>query len=234
MSVNLEYNVLCDLVTATSATSGAKTTSRSTTVATKTTSAAATAIETASSTTTGTEAASGTTTAAETTSGTTTAAKTTTASARSTGTASLSLWLRRKVLWLGQESLQWKQLVRTNVELVAVLERRGLNALGWLDGEENFVQWTQDLVNLAHLCLVLQEDWCVEVWDLDVDGTTHNVTFTRMHEGAHLQNSLWGSLWCLRKPATAASEAASEAASTSVHFSMGFFFASAREIFPMR
>lgn len=44
---------------------------------------------------------------------------------------------------------QRQELVTTNVELVACLERGGLDAFLWLDGEVDLVDRSQDLVDLA-------------------------------------------------------------------------------------
>lgn len=73
-----------------------------------------------------------------------------------------------------------------------------MDALGWLDGEVNLVDWTENFVDLtdgslssislllvttnwiAHL--VLEVYWGVEVWDLCVDGLANNFTLTSVHE----------------------------------------------------
>jgi hypothetical protein len=54
-----------------------------------------------------------------------------------------------------------------------------------LDSEVNLVQWSENFVNLANLCLVFNEDRSVEVWDLRVDRFANNFAFTCVHETSH-------------------------------------------------
>jgi hypothetical protein len=80
-------------------------------------------------------------------------------------------------LWLWQESLDRQEFVWGDVELVTFLERISLNTFTWLDGEENFIQWAENLINLTNLGLVLEIYWSIKVWDFGVDRTTEDITF---------------------------------------------------------
>jgi hypothetical protein len=91
-------------------------------------------------------------------------------------------------LWFRQESLDREEFIWSDVELVTFLERISLNTFTWLDGEENFIQWAENLINLTNLGLVLEIYWSIEVWDFGVDRTTEDIAFNRMHEGAHLKH----------------------------------------------
>lgn len=159
-----------------------------------------------------------TATASQETAAATTATKTATATAVATSTATGTLLLGRlgsHQRSLGKEPLQRQQLVGSNEKLVALLERLGLDALAGLDGEEHLVQRPENLVHLAHLGLVLEVDGGVEVGDLGVDQTTHNVALAQVHEQTHLQHGVGGPE-VLRGERSAAT-AASKAASASVH-----------------
>ena len=79
---------------------------------------------------------------------------------------------------LGQKSFQWKQLVWTNVELVSLLERIGLDSLGGFDGEKHLVERTQDLVHLAHLAFVLEIYRSIEIWNFDIHRPANNIALT--------------------------------------------------------
>ena len=89
-------------------------------------------------------------------------------------------------LRLGQELLEGEELVAANVDLVAGLEAGGVDAVAGLDGEVDLVQRAEDLVDLADLRLVLEEDRGVEVGDLGVDGFADHLALGSVHEGAHL------------------------------------------------
>ena len=172
------------LVTAPAATPGcaATTTTERTTAATvaESTSGATAATERATTATTVAE--STTTPRCAATSGRATAART-------TGTASTSRLLdlgRTGVgLGLGQELLEGEELVAANVDLVASLEAGGVDAITGLDGEVDLVQRAEDLVDLADLRLVLEEDRGVEVRDFRVDGGADHLALGGVHEGAH-------------------------------------------------
>ncbi|KAH3688486.1 hypothetical protein WICPIJ_000524 [Wickerhamomyces pijperi] len=97
------------------------------------------------------------------TSGTTKATSSTTSTTSSTTEATSSTTSSFALLLLGW----WRT---SNLWLC-------LNTFRWLNSEENFVQWTQDFVNLTDLSLVFQVDWGIEVWDLGIYGTTEDVTF---------------------------------------------------------
>lgn len=68
----------------------------------------------------------------------------------------------------GQKSLQWKQLVGSNVKLVSLLKRIGLDSFGGFDGEKHLVERSQDLVNLSHLAFVLKIYRSIEIWNFDI------------------------------------------------------------------
>ena len=127
--------------------------------------------------------------ATATTSGSTTTSRGATATG-TTGTASTSRLLdlgRTGVgLRLGQELLEGEELVAANVDLVARLEAGGVDAVAGLDGEVDLVQRAEDLVDLADLRLVLEEDRGVEVGNLGVDGFADHLALGSVHEGAHL------------------------------------------------
>ena len=89
-------------------------------------------------------------------------------------------------LRLGQELLEGEELVAANVDLVARLEAGGVDTVAGLDGEVDLVQRAEDLVDLADLRLVLEEDRGVEVGDLGVDGFADHLALGSVHEGAHL------------------------------------------------
>ena len=89
-------------------------------------------------------------------------------------------------LGLGQELLEGEELVAANVDLVASLEAGGVDAITGLDGEVDLVQRAEDLVDLADLRLVLEENRGVEVGDLGVDGFADHLALGSVHEGAHL------------------------------------------------
>lgn len=89
-------------------------------------------------------------------------------------------------LGLGQELLEGEELVAANVDLVAGLEAGGVDAVAGLDGEVDLVQRAEDLVDLADLRLVLEEDGGVEVGDLGVDGGADHLALGSVHESAHL------------------------------------------------
>ena len=142
----------------------------------------------------------------------TTHAATASAATAATGAAASTLLLRglgTHLLGLGQESLQRQQLVRGDEELVALLERLGLDAFRGLDGEEHLVQGTEDLVDLTHLGLVFKVDRSVEVRDLDVDQATDDVAFASVHERPHFEHLVGGTDGGKRSAATPSSKAAS-------------------------
>lgn len=122
-------------------------------------------------------------------SGSTTAPRSATA-ARAAGTTSTSRLLdlgRTGVgLGLGQELLEGKELVAADVDLVAGLEAGGVDAVTGLDGEVDLVQRAKDLVDLADLRLVLEEDRGVEVGNFGVDGGADHLALSGVHESAHL------------------------------------------------
>jgi hypothetical protein len=89
-------------------------------------------------------------------------------------------------LRLGQELLEGKELVAANVDLVASLEAGSVDAVTGLDGEVDLVQRAEDLVDLADLRLVLEEDRGVEVGDFRVDGGADHLAFGSVHESTHL------------------------------------------------
>lgn len=129
-------------------------------------------------------------TAAETTSTTTStageAAATAAARTAARGTAcALRLGRTGRGLGLGQELLERQQLLGGNVELVALLEGGGLDALGGLDGEEDLVDGAEHLVDFADGRLVLEEDLGVEVGDFGVDGFADHFAFAGVDELAH-------------------------------------------------
>lgn len=141
------------------------------------------------------------TTAAETTTTTaatkTTAAPggspaTTTGAAASTPSTSGLLDLgdgSRRGLGLGQEPLERQELLLGDVEAVAGLEGAGLDALGRLDSEEDLVQGTKDLVDLADGSLVLEVYRGGKVRDLGVDGLAKHLALARVHKLAHLDHA---------------------------------------------
>ena len=49
------------------------------------------------------------------------------------------------------------------MELITLAIRRRHDAVPHLDGEHGGVDRAEDLLNLTHLGLVLQEDWTVEI-----------------------------------------------------------------------
>ncbi len=69
---------------------------------------------------------------------------------------------------LRQEALHGQKLVGRDVELVPFGVRGGDDALRHLDREHRGVDRAEDLLHLAHLGLVLQEDGAVEVGHLPV------------------------------------------------------------------
>lgn len=60
-----------------------------------------------------------------------------------------------------------------------------MNSLLWLDGEEDLVQWSEDLIDFADGGLVLEVDGSVEVRDLDVDGLADHFAFGCVEELTH-------------------------------------------------
>lgn len=88
-------------------------------------------------------------------------------------------------LWLWQESFYRKKFVGANVKLVTSRVGSSLDSILCLDSEVNLVQWSENFVNLANLCLVFNEDRSVEVWDLRVDRFANNFAFTCVHETSH-------------------------------------------------
>lgn len=87
---------------------------------------------------------------------------------------------------LREEALHGKQLIRRDVELVALGVARSHDALGHLDREHGRVDGAEDLFNLANLGLVLQEDRAVEVRNLGVRELAHGLTLARVDELANL------------------------------------------------
>lgn len=88
-------------------------------------------------------------------------------------------------LGLGKELLEGEELVAANVDLVASLEAGSVDAVTGLDGEVDLVQRAEDLIDLADLRLVLEEDRGVEVRDFGVDGGADHLALSGVHEGAH-------------------------------------------------
>ena len=88
-------------------------------------------------------------------------------------------------LGLGQELLEGQELVAANVDLVAGLEAGGVDTVAGLDSEVDLVQRAEDLVDLADLRLVLEEDRGVEVGDFRVDRGADHLALGGVHEGAH-------------------------------------------------
>lgn len=78
-----------------------------------------------------------------------------------------------------------------DVELVARLETRGLDSLGGLDGEEELVDGSEDLVDLANGSLVLEVHDGVELGDLDVDALANHLALAGVEELAHLLDLGW-------------------------------------------
>lgn len=128
--------------TPTTAAAEATTSSRRTAATTEATAAAtaSTATETTATTTSGSTSA-----AAKAATGTTT-----TASCRATTAGTLDLGGTWGRLRLRQELLQWQELLGSDVELVALFEGSGLDALGGLNGEVNLVNGSEDFVDLAN------------------------------------------------------------------------------------
>jgi hypothetical protein len=89
-------------------------------------------------------------------------------------------------LGLGKELLDRKELITTNIDLVAGLEGRRDDPFLGLDGEVYLVDRAENFVDLANGCLVLQVDGGVEVRNLGVDRFANHLAFTSMHESAHL------------------------------------------------
>ena len=99
--------------------------------------------------------------------------------------------------------VQRQQLVSSNVELVARLERLGLDAFLGLDREVDLVERTANLVDLANGCLqqcqplrssdcdnyithlVLEVDRRVEVRDLGVDGLAEHLALDIVNKSTH-------------------------------------------------
>ena len=54
-----------------------------------------------------------------------------------------------------------------------------------LDSEIDLIKRTEDLVDFADGCLVLEVDGCVEVGDFRVDAAADEVAFGGVEEGAH-------------------------------------------------
>lgn len=73
--------------------------------------------------------------------------------------------LCNRCLGLGQEPLDWQQLVTSNVNLVVLFKRRREHTLLHLDGKVDFVDGPQDLVHFSNLGLVLQVNGRVKVGD---------------------------------------------------------------------
>jgi hypothetical protein len=57
--------------------------------------------------------------------------------------------------WFGQKALEREELVACNVHLVALLKAARDHALAHLDGEVDFVDWSEDFVDFADDRLVL-------------------------------------------------------------------------------
>ncbi|KAI6747579.1 hypothetical protein HG530_015812 [Fusarium avenaceum] len=88
-------------------------------------------------------------------------------------------------LWERSELVEGQKLLGADEELVALLERGGLDAFGGLDGEEDLVDGAEDLVDLADSRLVLEEDLGVEVGDLGVNGLADHLALAGVNELAH-------------------------------------------------
>ena len=87
---------------------------------------------------------------------------------------------------LREEAFHREQLIRRDVELVALGVARSHDALGHLDREHGRVDGAEDLFNLANLGLVLQEDRAVEVRNLGVRELAHGLALARVDELANL------------------------------------------------
>ena len=87
---------------------------------------------------------------------------------------------------LREEALHGEQLIRRDVELVALGVARSHDALGHLDREHGRVDGAEDLFNFANLGLVLKEDRAVEVRNLGVRELAHGLTLARVDELANL------------------------------------------------
>lgn len=78
-----------------------------------------------------------------------------------------------------------------DVEFVARLETRGLDALRWLDGKEELVDGAEDLIYLADGGLVLEVHDGVELGDLDVDALADHLALAGVEKLAHLLDLGW-------------------------------------------
>mmetsp|Transcript_3674 Transcript_3674/g.16861 ORF Transcript_3674/g.16861 Transcript_3674/m.16861 type:complete len:256 (-) Transcript_3674:918-1685(-) len=116
---------------------------------------------------------------------------------------------------LREEALHGKQLIRRDVELVALGVARSHDALGHLDREHGRVDGAEDLFNLANLGLVLQEDWAVEVRNLGVRELAHGLALARVDELANLGDGVGRALIEAAAAASAAAAAPSAASAPS-------------------
>jgi len=103
-------------------------------------------------------------------------------SSTSSSTCTLGLWRSWRGFGFWKELLKWEKLIASDVELVAGFEGGCLDAFSRLDGEVNLIDRSQNLVNLADGCLVLEVDRCVEVGDLSVNRFANNLPFASVQE----------------------------------------------------
>lgn len=194
--------------TSTEATTSATAAAASTTAAEATTATTATASATKPAAAPAKAAAAtrstATTTTAEAAAAATAPHGTTTAKAASAATRRLlDLGRSRRGLGPGQELLEREELLGANEELVAGLERGGLDALGRFYGEVDLVDGAEHLVDLADGRLVLEKDLRVEVGDLGVDGLADHLALAGVHEAAHLEDLVGRAEVALAKTAAA-------------------------------
>lgn len=86
-----------------------------------------------------------------------------------------------------------------------------MDTLSWLNCEVDLVDWAKDLVDLSdgglrmlvlklvRSCrcgsnyLILEVDWCVEVWDFGVGRLANHLALGRVQERTELEDSGWRS-----------------------------------------
>lgn len=182
--------VAVGLVTTSATSSSTETTTATSSGTSKSTSSSRSTAKAASATSgSSSEASTASEASSSTASSTASASKAASSASSSSASSASSLGLLdTSHLGLGQESLQRQQLIAANVELVARLERTGLETLAGLDGEHDVVHGAQDLVDLADLGLVLQINGGVEVGDLFVDGLADDIALASVQKGTHLKH----------------------------------------------
>jgi len=201
-STNLVSSTTTSAETTTSTAAAASTTAaEATTAAATTTSAAEPAAAPAEAAATARSTA--TTTTAKAAAAATAPHRTTTTTAGTAAGRLLDLGRSRRGLGPGQELLEREELLRANEELVAGLERSGLDALGRFYGKVDLVDGAEHLVDLADGCLVLEKDLRIEVGHLGVDGLADHLALAGVHEAAHLEDLVGRAEVALTKTAAA-------------------------------